>query len=71
MTVLIAYGTAEGQTARVAEYLAGAIRDHGVDAHAVDVRDWRENAAAGGNDPLIVAQSPICPLPTYAPTFSG
>lgn len=36
--VLIAYGTSEGQTARIAEYIAGVIREHGHEAYPVDVR---------------------------------
>src|SRR5215208_1971713 len=38
MRVLIAYGTTEGQTARISEYLADVIRDHGHEAHAVDIK---------------------------------
>jgi menaquinone-dependent protoporphyrinogen IX oxidase len=36
--VLIAYGTSEGQTARIAEYLTGAIRDQGHEAFPVDIK---------------------------------
>jgi menaquinone-dependent protoporphyrinogen oxidase len=36
--VLIAYGSSEGQTARIAEYLAGVIRDQGHDAFPVDTK---------------------------------
>lgn len=36
--VLIAYGTSEGQTARIAEHIAGVIREHGHEAYPVDVR---------------------------------
>ena len=38
MRVLIPYGTTEGQTARISEYLADVIRDHGHEAHAVDIK---------------------------------
>ena len=38
MRVLIPYGTTEGQTARISEYLAEVIRDHGHEAHAVDIK---------------------------------
>jgi menaquinone-dependent protoporphyrinogen oxidase len=38
MRVLIAYGTTEGQTARISEYLAEVIRDHGHEAYAVDIK---------------------------------
>lgn len=36
--VLIPYGTSEGQTARIAEYLADVIRNHGYEAHPVDIK---------------------------------
>ena len=36
--VLIAYGTTEGQTARITEYLAEVIRDHGHEAYAIDIK---------------------------------
>lgn len=35
--VLIAYGTSEGHAARIAEYMAGVIREHGQDPYLVDV----------------------------------
>src|SRR3712207_9227887 len=38
MRVLIPYGTTEGQTSRISEYLAEVIRDHGHEAHAVDIK---------------------------------
>jgi menaquinone-dependent protoporphyrinogen oxidase len=37
--VLVSYGTGEGQTARIAEYIAQAARDRGHDAEAVDIKD--------------------------------
>lgn len=37
--VLIPYGTSEGQTARIAEYLANVIRGHGYAAYPVDLSD--------------------------------
>lgn len=37
LRVLIAYGTSEGQTGRIAEYLANVIRSHGQEAFPVDV----------------------------------
>jgi menaquinone-dependent protoporphyrinogen oxidase len=36
--VLIPYGTSEGQTARIAEYLADVIRDPGYEAYPVELR---------------------------------
>jgi menaquinone-dependent protoporphyrinogen oxidase len=38
MRVLIAYGTTEGQTARISEYLAEVIRDHGHEPYAIDIK---------------------------------
>ena len=32
--ILIGYGTTEGQTARIAEYIAEVIRSHGIEAQA-------------------------------------
>ena len=54
--ILIAYGTAEGHTARIARSLAEAIRNQGYEAQAVDV----ERARAGrpeGYDAVIVGAS--------------
>ena len=54
--VLIAYGTAEGHTARIAQFLALAIRGQGFEAQAVEV----ERAGAGvpeGYDAVIVGAS--------------
>lgn len=36
--ILIPYGTSEGQTARIAEYLANVIRDQGHEAYPVDIK---------------------------------
>ena len=41
--VLIPYGTSEGQTARIAEYLAAVIRGQGHEAHAVDIEGSRNS----------------------------
>ena len=38
MRVLIPYGTTEGQTARISECLADVVRDHGHEAHTVDIK---------------------------------
>jgi len=45
MRVLIPYGTTEGQTARISEYIADVIRAHGREAYAVDIK------GAGALDP--------------------
>jgi menaquinone-dependent protoporphyrinogen oxidase len=54
--ILIAYGTCEGHTTRIAQYLAEFIRSHGCEAYTVDV----ERATAGkpdGYDGVIVGAS--------------
>jgi menaquinone-dependent protoporphyrinogen oxidase len=38
LKVLIAYGTSEGRTARIADYLADVIRDQGHEAFPVDIK---------------------------------
>ncbi len=56
LRVLIAYGTSEGQTGRIAEHLANVIRSHGHQAFPVDV----ERASApppDGYDAVIVGAS--------------
>ena len=56
LRVLIAYGTSEGQTGRIAEYLANVIRSHGHEAFPVDVE--RANAPTpDGYDAVIVGGS--------------
>jgi menaquinone-dependent protoporphyrinogen oxidase len=36
--ILIGYGTTEGQTARIADHIADAIRNHGAEAQALDLK---------------------------------
>jgi menaquinone-dependent protoporphyrinogen oxidase len=57
MSVLIAYGTSEGQTARIAEYVADTIRDHGVDAHVVDIKGSHDDLASDRHEAVIVGAS--------------
>ena len=38
MRVLIPYGTTEGQTAKISEYVADVIRDHDHEAYTVDIK---------------------------------
>lgn len=38
-TVLIAYGTTEGQTAKIAEVIADALREKDQEAEPVDIKD--------------------------------
>ena len=40
--ILIPYGTSEGQTATISEYVAARIRDRGDEACAVDLTDPRD-----------------------------
>ena len=54
-TILIAYGTSEGQTAKIAEQLAGFIRAEGHDAFPVDIS--REAPAPAGYEAVIVGAS--------------
>jgi menaquinone-dependent protoporphyrinogen oxidase len=53
--VLIAYGSSEGQTAKIAEQLAGFIRAQGHDAFPVNIS--REAPAPAGYDAVIVGAS--------------
>lgn len=53
--ILIAYGTSEGQTAKIAEQLVGFIRAQGHDACLVDTS--REAPAPAGYDAAIVGAS--------------
>jgi menaquinone-dependent protoporphyrinogen oxidase len=54
--VLIAYGTSEGHTARIAEYIAKVIRDQGYEAYPVDIK--RSGAPEpDGYDAVIVGAS--------------
>jgi menaquinone-dependent protoporphyrinogen oxidase len=54
--ILIPYGSSEGQTVRIAEFLAGVIRDHGCEAFPVDAR--RSDAPSpDGYDAVMVGGS--------------
>jgi len=57
MSVLIAYGSSEGQTARIAEYIAGVIQGHGVDSQALNIKGSHEDPAPDRNDAVIVGAS--------------
>ena len=54
--IYIPYGTTEGQTARIAEYIADVIRHHGHEAEPVDVKHTRDPGVAG-YDGVIVGAS--------------
>jgi menaquinone-dependent protoporphyrinogen oxidase len=56
MRILIPYGTTEGQTAKISEYLADVIRDHGQEAYAVDIKG-SDTLELDGYDAVIVGAS--------------
>lgn len=45
--IYIPYGTTEGQTARIADFIADVVRAHGHEADAVDIRDAGDTIPAG------------------------
>ena len=45
--VFIPYGTTEGQTAKIAEYIADVLRDHGHEADPVDINESPDRVPAG------------------------
>ncbi|PXW28853.1 UNVERIFIED_CONTAM: menaquinone-dependent protoporphyrinogen oxidase [Williamsia faeni] len=54
--ILIAYGTTEGQTAKIAEYIADVVRSHGFEAEAVNIKDTHD-VAPDTYDGVIVGAS--------------
>ena len=54
--ILIGYGTTEGQTARIADHLAEAVRSHGVEAHAMNLKESKD-LSLEGYDAVIVGGS--------------
>jgi menaquinone-dependent protoporphyrinogen oxidase len=57
ISVLIAYATSEGHTARIAEYIADVIRDHGCEAYPVDIKRRSGALEPAGYDAVIVGAS--------------
>jgi len=57
MSVLMRTGLRRGQTARIAEYVAAVIQDHGADAQAVNIKGSDDDPAPDGNDAVIVGAS--------------
>lgn len=53
--ILIAYGTSEGQTAKIAEYVADVVRDHGHEADTADLKD--ADVTLEGYDGVVVGAS--------------
>ena len=54
--ILIGYGTTEGQTARIADHLAEAVRSHGLEAHVLDLKGSKD-VPLEGYDAVIVGGS--------------
>ena len=54
--ILIGYGTTEGQTARIADHLAEAVRSHGLEAQALDLKESKD-VGLEGYDAVIVGGS--------------
>jgi menaquinone-dependent protoporphyrinogen oxidase len=54
--IYIPYGSVEGQTAQIAEYIAELIRSHGHEAETVDLKH-SGHTLPGGRDGVIVAAS--------------
>lgn len=54
--ILVAYGTTEGQTAKIADYIVDVIRGRGTDADAVNIKHSGD-AVPAGYDAVIVGAS--------------
>jgi menaquinone-dependent protoporphyrinogen oxidase len=54
--ILIGYGTTEGQTARIAEYIAGVVQGKGHDVRAIDLKRSKD-ISLDGYDAVIVGGS--------------
>ena len=54
--ILIAYGTTEGQTARIADQLAEVMRNRGVEADSLNLK-LSQGVAIGGYDAVVVGSS--------------
>ena len=54
--ILILYGTTEGQTAKIADFMADVIRSHGHEAKVLDIRE-ADDAIPAGYHGLVVGAS--------------
>jgi menaquinone-dependent protoporphyrinogen oxidase len=54
--IFLTYGTTEGQTAKIADFIADILRDHGHDVTMVDVKDTTDTIP-DGSDAVIVGAS--------------
>jgi menaquinone-dependent protoporphyrinogen IX oxidase len=52
-TIYIPYGTTEGQTAKIAEFIADVFRAHGHDATAADIKDAGDSLPDGCDAVLV------------------
>jgi menaquinone-dependent protoporphyrinogen oxidase len=55
--ILILYGTTEGQTARISEYIAEVMRDRGHEAQTLDIKELPSGFAPGDYNAVIVGAS--------------
>lgn len=55
--VLVLYGTTEGQTGKIARFVADRLKEKGLEATLLDAADADEGAALAGFDAAIVAAS--------------
>lgn len=55
--IYIPYGSVEGQTARIVEYIAELVRAHGHEAETVDLKHSAGGGIPSGQDAVIVAAS--------------
>lgn len=54
--IFLTYGTTEGQTAKIADFIADVLRDHGHDVNMIDVKDTVDTIP-DGYDAVIVGAS--------------
>ena len=55
MKVLVLYGTSEGQTRKIAKYVADQLREHGTDIAVRNILDDPQNISLSGYDAAILA----------------
>jgi menaquinone-dependent protoporphyrinogen oxidase len=55
--ILILYGTTEGQTATISEYIAEVVRDHGDEAETLDIKRLSSGFALDAYEAVIVGAS--------------
>jgi len=55
--VLVLYGTTEGQTASISEYIAEVVRDHGQEAETLDIEELPSGFALEAYDAAIIGAS--------------